>query len=375
MTIPNDFQKNYDDLLTDILMSYKNLDPSPDVTVGSPTFIWAAVQANMLYGLYRYLDFIDREVFPDTASTDGLNHWGTIYGVSRLTTDTDSIYLNRILSLLRQPPAGGTALDYYNWTLAAATVDSPLPATQPENFSPSAVNTGTNQITVAQDWYNTDQVQFTTTGTLPSGLSLATNYYVINIDATHVQISASSGGAAISLGTQGTGQHTMTATDTGRYYVGNATIITPMSPQPSEAGTVEIYFVPYDTISNSKVPSSLTRYTQLVNTLSKVILDYVNIRRPVTAFANPVTAAAETDITIDITVTPNTITLDIINQMQTDISAYVNSLNPGDPLYRAQLSAICLRDGALNASVNAPATDYTTPNTEVVISSSITVHF
>jgi uncharacterized phage protein gp47/JayE len=370
----NPFLKNFDDLLENILTDYKNLDSSPDVTEGSITFIKGACLASMLYGLYRYQDWISREVFPDTASSEGLTHWGSIYNIPRYSTDTDTDYLNRLLTFLRTPPAGGTANDYLQWVLASVTADNALPATLPETIPPSNVNTGTNQITVTQDWLNTDQVQFTTTGSLPSGLSLLTNYYVININSTTIQVSATSGGSPLALGTQGTGQHTMTATDTGRYYVGNATIITPNSAQPSEPGTVEIYIAPYDTITNSKVPSSLTRYNQIVATLSTAVKNYVDVRRPVTALSNPVTAATETDIAIDITVTPNTLSSAILAQMQLDIANYVTSLNPGDPLYVAQLSAICLRDGAVNATVNLPFADYLTPNTEVVVSSSITVH-
>ena len=370
----NSFLKNFDDLLQDILVDYSNLDSSPDVSEGSIVFIKGACLASCLYGLYRYQDFLGREQFPDTASHEGLVHWASIYNVPTYSTDTDTDILNRLLTMLRQPPAGGTALDYRNWTLAAVTVDSPLPATADEVFSPAAVNTGTSQITVGQDWYNTDEVQFTSTGSLPAPLTAA-NYYVINISSTLIQVSTSSGGAPITLTTQGTGQHTMTSQDPGRYYVGNCTIITPMSPQPSEPGTVEIYIVPYDTITNSKVSNTLLRYNQLVATLSRAVEAYVNARRPVTAFANPVTAAAEIDIPIDITVTPNTLTFAVVNQMQTDVANYIGTLNPGDPLYTAQLSAICLRDGAVNAIVNAPAADYMTPNTEVVISSSITVGF
>ena len=370
----NDFLKNFDDLLQDILVDYSTLDSSPDVTEGSIVFIKGACLSSMLYGLYRYQDWISRQVFPDTADHDNLIHWASIYNVATYSTDTDSDILNRLLVALRLPPAGGTAQDYYNWAMASVTVDSPIPATLPEVFLPSAVNLSTSQITVKQDMYNTDPVQLTTTGVPPSPLALATTYFVSRVSSTLIALSATSGGSAITLTDQGTGQHTITSQDIGRYYVGATTIITPMSPQPSEPGTVQVYVVPFDTVTNEKVISTLSRWTQLSNSMAYEVAAYINNLRPVTAAANPVSVAQQSNIPIDITVTPNTLSYSTLLQMSNDIAAYVSTLAPGQALYKSQLSAICLRDGAINATVNAPAADYITPNTEVVISSSISVH-
>lgn len=56
-----------------------------------------------------------------------------------------------------------------------------------------------------------DPVQFTTTGTLPAGLSLLTNYYIkTNDNNTILTVAATIGGAAIILTSDGTGTHTMT---------------------------------------------------------------------------------------------------------------------------------------------------------------------
>ena len=56
---------------------------------------------------------------------------------------------------------------------------------------------------------NGDRVQLETTGTLPAGLVLAIDYYVVGVTTTTLQLAASFGGAAIDLTDVGTGVHTL----------------------------------------------------------------------------------------------------------------------------------------------------------------------
>lgn len=115
MTSP--FSKDLDTILTDILTDYSNLDSAPSISAGSMPFINGSVLASMLWGLYKYQAWINNQAFPDMADTDALNHWGSIYNITRLSTDTDATYLNKILNYIRQPPAGGNALDFKTWAL------------------------------------------------------------------------------------------------------------------------------------------------------------------------------------------------------------------------------------------------------------------
>lgn len=121
----NNFLKEFDDLLDQILVDYGNLDSAPDVTVGSITYIKAACLASCLWGIYRYQDYLAKQIFVDTCDTDNLNHHGSIYGIARAATDTDAQYLQKILTFLRQPPAGGSKLDYENWALSVPGVTGP----------------------------------------------------------------------------------------------------------------------------------------------------------------------------------------------------------------------------------------------------------
>lgn len=81
------------------------------------------------------------------------------------------------------------------------------------NFIPTDVNPGSNFITIASHTLvNNDRVSFTTTGTLPLGLSLNKGYHVVGVVGDIFQVSLTRGGSVISLTDTGTGTHTVTKT-------------------------------------------------------------------------------------------------------------------------------------------------------------------
>lgn len=81
----------------------------------------------------------------------------------------------------------------------------------------SAVNTDLDAITIstlASAFSNYDRVQFTTTGSLPGGLSLATNYYLVNYSNGTGQLSSTSNGLTlVNLSNAGSGVLAMTKMD------------------------------------------------------------------------------------------------------------------------------------------------------------------
>jgi len=90
-------------------------------------------------------------------------------------------------------------------------------------FASTAVDTTEDTITIPDHGYaDNDVTQFTTSGGLPAGLSLATNYYVIVVNKDTIKVSASYGGAAVNLTTQGTGTHSASAL--GASISGNAVL-------------------------------------------------------------------------------------------------------------------------------------------------------
>lgn len=85
-------------------------------------------------------------------------------------------------------------------------------------FEGGAVNASTDQIAVPDSIFPSQGqvITLTSTATLPAGLSTATNYYVVRIDSTHIQLSISQNGANGASGTGSAGTpNIVNITDTG----------------------------------------------------------------------------------------------------------------------------------------------------------------
>lgn len=97
-------------------------------------------------------------------------------------------------------------------TAQVAAVAANLTGGVDENVFPT-----TDTITMAAHGYATGlKVRLTTTGTLPAGVSLATDYWVIKVDANTIKLADSlahsAAGTAVNITDTGTGVHTVTAT-------------------------------------------------------------------------------------------------------------------------------------------------------------------
>lgn len=109
------YEKSFDDILAGILTDFRNVFPSVDCSQGSLAYMKAAGYASALWGLYRYQEWISRQIFPDTADSEALEHHAWVRGLTRTAGETDAEYLARLLEHIRQPPAGGNAHDYEMW--------------------------------------------------------------------------------------------------------------------------------------------------------------------------------------------------------------------------------------------------------------------
>lgn len=82
------------------------------------------------------------------------------------------------------------------------------------NTNTFTANAGTDEITYTNDWSPFSKVRFTTTTTLPAGLSLNTDYYLIRQTATTAKVATSYAnalaGTAVDITDAGTGTHTLT---------------------------------------------------------------------------------------------------------------------------------------------------------------------
>lgn len=112
--------------------------------------------------------------------------------------------------------SGGTQIAYLRMdgTLGAAIDGVADPAEvvlSSKTFAPGDVDTGTERITItAHGFTDNTVVWFTTTDTLPTGLSVSTNYFVTVVDVDTITVSATLGGGDVNLTGAGVGTHTAT---------------------------------------------------------------------------------------------------------------------------------------------------------------------
>lgn len=115
--MPSPFLTDFDSLWNSILTDWRNRFPEADTSQGSLIFIKSACLAAAVWGLHRRMDWVMRQIFPDTADSAQMEHWANIFGLTRRVDETDSELLDRLLAALRDPPAGGNAGDYVQWAL------------------------------------------------------------------------------------------------------------------------------------------------------------------------------------------------------------------------------------------------------------------
>lgn len=80
----------------------------------------------------------------------------------------------------------------------------PVPVTSISNASPGVVTIPGEYVPV-----NGDAVSLSTTGALPTGLSVATQYYVVASSGETFSLAATKGGSAINTSSAGSGVHTL----------------------------------------------------------------------------------------------------------------------------------------------------------------------
>lgn len=142
-------------------------------------------------------------------------------------------------------------LAFYRVTTMATTT-----ARDTINSETFTANAGTDLITYGQDWPTYTKVRFTTSSTLPAGLSLATDYWLIRASATTATVATSLANAVagtfVDITDTGTGTHTLTVR-LPRYDDG--------------AGVQAIFFNNNATVMGAGTPNlTLPRYTNSAGT-------------------------------------------------------------------------------------------------------------
>lgn len=113
-------------------------------------------------------------------------------------------------------------------------------------------------LTFANDWQNFTKVRFTTTTTLPTGLSLSTDYWLVRVSATTARVATSFAnaiaGTVVAYTDGGTGTHTLTAR-LPRYSDGK--------------GVQAIFFNPSATALGAGTPGLSLNYTNSAETATR----------------------------------------------------------------------------------------------------------
>jgi len=128
-----------------------------------------------------------------------LHAWEDLNGVSRLSVGATGEFSYIV---------DDAAKNYY--VITPETAQNDLPVTAPISQTVSSFNTGTSRITTPIVWGDNVPVYFTSTGTLPTGITSGTVYYTINSTGSNFQISATiSGATPVTLSGVPTGTATM----------------------------------------------------------------------------------------------------------------------------------------------------------------------
>lgn len=100
-----------------------------------------------------------------------------------------------------------------NYVVESDVDNWPVAIEATEDFATTAVDIATEQITVTNDIATCTELQFSSTGAVPSPLVAGTIYYAIRVDATHIKVATTpvnaAAGTAIDLTDVGSGTHTL----------------------------------------------------------------------------------------------------------------------------------------------------------------------
>jgi microcystin-dependent protein len=172
------------------------------------------------------------------------------YGL-RLPDATGKVFLNAVTGMISlyggsTAPTGflncdGTAYNNDDYPALALIIKNLFGQNTGSTFT---ANAGTDFITASSHGLdNGDIVFFTTTTTLPAGLSLNTPYYVINKTTNTFQVSTSSGGSAVNITDTGTGTHSFHTQFkvpdlSGRFPIGKGAVSFSISNNASDLASV-----------------------------------------------------------------------------------------------------------------------------------------
>ncbi len=317
------FEKDFDEIFNTILTDWKNQFPEADTSQGSLIFIKSACLASALWGLYKYQEWIAAQIFPDTAATESLEHHSWVRGLSRKAGETDAQLLDRLLSYIRRPPAGGNKYDYVKWALEITNVAAAY-------CIPLVQGAGTVDVIV---------VASTATGS--------------EIPSSHAKA-----GTATALAAGKLIDAAAAFTDATPVRIGDVVNNTAMSTSATVTAVD----------GATQVSLSADIFTAIgqayaIKSLTVQVKEHIDDVRPVTAKYTRV--LPPTVLTQAVTMIGTGASF---NKAQTaaDIEAYIQSLIPGQTLFIAQLIVIAVENGAEDVTLTVPAANVVAGSSEII---------
>lgn len=380
------FQKDFDTLFRQILQDWQNQNPDADLSRGSLIYMKSACLASALWGLYKYQDWIARQIFPDTADTANLEHHAWTRAITRLAAESDAELLARLLDDIRRPPAGGNQYDYVKWARSIdgvaraycvplanglGTVDVIILADEavtgseiPSNSARIGVVTsvGANKLNDSGAAFETDHAVAagdvvenplrgtrTTVASVDSAAQLTLEAdifsyvgepYIIHCQ-TGTSTSVSSGKLVDSAGDFQDADYPVKKGDV----VENVT--------DALEAAVESVDGPTQLTLSADIFTD-TGKTYVIRGLIGQVKAYIDQVRPVTASLVSIVGPTVVDQDVTMEITGTGLDLSAITE---SIEDYLDTLTPGQTLYLAKLTQIAMDAGADNVVITEPAAD------------------
>jgi len=156
-------------------------------------------------------NLVGQQVFDITTNAGAMQHGGNVdaAGAGYKTVLNASAYSAAATTM----PAVAMMIDLLMfWRITPATTTTAQTTINANTFTASS-SSGL-LLTYTNDWQNYSKVRFTTTTTLPTGLSLNTDYWLVRVSATTARVATSFAnaiaGTVIAFTDAGTGTHTLT---------------------------------------------------------------------------------------------------------------------------------------------------------------------
>lgn len=388
------YQKDFDALFQQMVTDWQNQNADADISRGSLIYLKSACLASALWGIYKYQDWIARQIFPDTAETSYLEHHAWTRAITRLSGESDAALLARVLDDIRRPPAGGNQYDYIKWALEIDGVARAY-------CVPLAQGLGTVDVIILADAAVTGseipsssaRIGAVTSvgacklndsgGTFEADHAVAAGDVVENpLRGTRTTVVSVDSGTALTLADDlfkfagepyiihcQTGLNT-TATagkliDSAGIFTDATYTVKPGDIVENVTEGTETTVVTVDSATQLTLADDIfteTGKAYVIRSLLARVKAYIDTVRPVTA--SKVSILAPTIVIEAVTMAVTGIV--DRSAIASSITAYLNTLIPGQTLYLAKLMQIAMDAGATNVTISAPVADVAATSYEMI---------